>query len=181
MSAVETPITGTIGFNRKISVRPYESAEASMFMQFEIDPANPDETLKAAKHAFFQAKALVFEELGLEFSIEDGGVIRELLTKNFGAVTEVTNSPAAVAPAAAPSAAQSAPESVSQAAPAPAGGANPPYSADTMDKNEKAANKTWALARIASNPEEFWDNRENKRNPKAPDYKGKTNNIAVWL
>jgi hypothetical protein len=50
-----------------------------------------------------------------------------------------------------------------------------------MDKNEKAANKTWALARIASNPDEFWDNRENKRNPKAPDYKGKTNNVAVWL
>jgi hypothetical protein len=177
MTVLPTPLTSTISFSRKISVRPYESAEASMFMQFEIDPDNPEVTLASAKHAFFQAKALVFEELGLEFSIEDGGVIRELLTKNFGAVTEVTNSPAAVAPAAT----QSAPESVSHAAPAPAGGANPPYSADTMDKNEKAANKTWALARIASNPDEFWDNRENKRNPKAPDYKGKTNNIAVWL
>jgi hypothetical protein len=161
----------TVGFNRKVSVRQYESAEASIYIQVDIDPENTEATMAAIKHAMFQAKSLVFEELGLSFSVEEGGVIRELIGNHFGNVTEVTGTPAAIAPA---------PAAPQQAA-APTGGDNPPFSADTQDKGEKAANKQWAVARIASNPDDFYDNRLTRKNPKAPDFKHKTTGLAVWL
>jgi hypothetical protein len=31
------------------------------------------------------------------------------------------------------------------------------------------------------NPSGFWDNRFNKRNPKAPDFKAKDGDVALWL
>ena len=31
------------------------------------------------------------------------------------------------------------------------------------------------------NPNGFWDNRSNKRNPKAPDFRSKTGDTALWL
>lgn len=30
-------------------------------------------------------------------------------------------------------------------------------------------------------PERYWDNRENKRNPRAPDFKNKESGQALWL
>lgn len=47
---------------------------------------------------------------------------------------------------------------------------------------ESSAEEKWNSVR--SNPGLWWDNRENKRNPKAPDYKLKDvtqGNIALWL
>jgi hypothetical protein len=171
---------GTVSFSRKVSVRQYESAEASIFVQFDIPTdGTPDEQrtqlIANARAAFFAAKALVFEELGLEFSVSDSGVIHEVVQKNFGRVTEVVNEPNPF---------PSAPQQVAiTESPAPAGevGANPPYAADTQDKQERIENKKWAVARIATNPDEWWDNRNSKRNPKAPDYKHKQNGMGVWL
>lgn len=172
--------TGTVGFNRKVSVRQYESAEASIFIQFDI-PSDPDMTDEArteqilanARGAFFQAKALVFEELGLEFEVTEGGVIRETLTKTFGNVTEVR-------PQAAP--AQNPAASELRAAVA---GDGPPFSPETNDKAEKRANQDWAKALYQTDPGAFFDNRPKKAageyKANAPDLKHKDTKIGVWL
>lgn len=168
---------GTVGFNRKVSVRQYESAEASIFVQFDIptDPSLSDEArgaqlLANAKAAFFQAKALVYEELGLEFEVGDDGVVRELVNKTFSGPVEVVNTTAVEAPSA-PAA-----DDVS---------ATPPFSSETKDKSERAANKAWAQKRYASHPQEFFDNRPKKAageySPKSPDVKHKASGVALWL
>ena len=162
-------LTGTVSFSRKISVRQYESAEASVFIQFPI-PTEGDaesirhQTLANARAAMFEAKGLVLEELGLEFQVDENGVLHELIAKNLGNVTEIrpTGNTGPVSDG----------ESVSD---------TPPYSTDTQDKSERAANKAWGLARWKTHPHEFWDNRQNKRNPKGPDLKHKENGLAVWL
>lgn len=164
-------LVGTVSFSRKIAVRQYESAEASVFIQFCI-PTEGDaesirhQTLSNARAAMFEAKGLVLEELGLEFQVDDNGVLHELLTKSLGNVTEVR----AVAPTQ-----NNEPAAVAETS------AAPPYSSDTQDKSERASNKAWAMSRWASHPHEFWDNRANKRNPKGPDLKHKETGLAVWL
>jgi hypothetical protein len=174
-----TPLTATVGFNRKVSVRPYESAEASIFMQTEIDLNDSETTMANLKQAMMQCKALVFEELGLEFEVTEGGIVRELLEAKFGNVTEVTSSaPKAVAaPAVAPA-----------AAPAASTSDTPPYASMTKDNNEKALNKKWAIARYATNPEEFYDNTASNAEKKAggaertgPDFKHKSSGVGFWL
>jgi hypothetical protein len=174
---IVTPLTATVGFNRKVSVRPYESAEASIFMQTEIDLNDSDATMANLKQAMMQCKALVFEELGLEFQVTEGGIVRELLEAKFGNVTEVTTAPKAVAapaPAAAPAAAPSSD--------------TPPYASMTKDSNEKALNKKWAIARYATNPDEFYDNTASNAEKKAngaervgPDYKHKSSGVGFWV
>lgn len=175
---IVTPLTATVGFNRKVSVRPYESAEASIFMQTEIDLNDSDTTMANLKQAMMQCKALVFEELGLEFEVTEGGIVRELLEAKFGNVTEVTTAApkavAAPAPAAAPAAAPSSD--------------TPPYASMTKDTNEKALNKKWAIARYATNPEEFYDNTASNAEKKAngaertgPDFKHKSSGVGFWL
>ena len=174
---IVTPLTATVGFNRKVSVRPYESAEASIFMQTEIDLNDSDATMANLKQAMMQCKALVFEELGLEFQVTEGGIVRELLEAKFGNVTEVTTAPKAVAapaPAAAPAAAPSSD--------------TPPYASMTKDSNEKALNKKWAIARYATNPDEFYDNTASNAEKKAggaertgPDFKHKSSGVGFWL
>ena len=168
-------LVGTVSFSRKVAVRQYESAEASIFIQFCIPTEGDAETIRHqtlanARAAMFEAKGLVLEELGLAFQVDENGVLHELIAKNLGNVTEIrTATPTSGGEAAAP------------VASAEAGNPNPPYSSDTQDRSERAANKTWAMARWASHPHEFWDNRENKRNPKGPDLKHKETGLAVWL
>lgn len=177
---VISPLTATVGFNRKVSVRPYESAEASIFMQTEVDLHDSEQTMAAIKQAMMQCKALVFEELGLEFEVTEGGIVRELLEAKFGNVTEVTATPAPQAPAPAP-----APVAASAASET---SATPPFAPMTKDPNEKALNKKWAIARYATHPEEFYDNTASNAEKKAngadrtgPDFKHKQSSVGFWL
>ena len=176
---IVTPLSATVGFNRKVSVRPYESAEASIFMQTEIDLNDSETTMANLKQSMMQCKALVFEELGLEFEVTEGGIVRELLNAKFGNVTEVTTTaPKAVAaPASAPAAAPASPTSDTA-----------PYASMTKDTNEKALNKKWAIARYATNPDEFYDNQASNAEKKAggaertgPDFKHKSSGVGFWL
>jgi hypothetical protein len=175
-----TPRTANVGFARKVSVRPYEVAEASIFMQTEIDLNDSETTMANLKQAMMQCKALVFEELGLEFQVTESGIVRELLEAKFGNVTEVTS--AAPTPVAAPAPASSAPAAAASTSDAP------PYASMTKDTNEKALNKKWAIARYATNPDEFYDNTASNAEKKAggaertgPDYKHKSSGVGFWL
>ena len=80
----------TVGFERSVSVRPYETAKASVFIQAEVPIGYTAEELeKGLRDSFFQAKAQVFEQLGIEFEINEHGAVMELLTKSFGPVDVV--------------------------------------------------------------------------------------------
>jgi hypothetical protein len=183
----ETKPVGTVVFERTVRVREYESAKASVFIQFNLDGSG-DAIMAAVGEAFFQAKAAVYDELGLEFSVDAGGVIREALNATFGQVTDVTptvhvaRTQAAVAPAPAPALA---PVAAAPAAPAAVVDASrPPYDPATDVKGEKAANGKWAKARLYSHPDEFWDNAaakaEGRFSPRSPDFKHKDTGLAVW-
>lgn len=177
-SATVEPLRATVGFERSISVRPYETAKASIFIQTEVDINDSAATMRSIRECAAQAKAAVFEELGIQFSVDEGGFVRELIGKHFGAVTEVTTSddqfPTVDTPVAA-----SAPASAPQAAGV---SSTPPFAVDTKDAAEKRANKSWAKQSIAENPDDWYFNApETKRNPRGPDYKHKTNGMGYWL
>jgi hypothetical protein len=170
----------TINFARKVQVRPYETADASVFIEFEVDEnASTEGMIQQMRDSFAQAKALVFEELGVQFSVDANGYVRESIEAHFGAVTEVS-APAPTATAAPVASVPVAPV----AAPAPSADA-PPFSTTTTDKGEKRANQDWAKARFQTAPAEFFDNRPKKADgsykANAPDLKHKATSIGVWL
>lgn len=108
-----TPITagakGTVYFSRKVQPRDYEAAEAGIYVQFDVPPeATNSDLMAAANDAFYTAKGLVLEQLGLEFSVNEGGVIMETIHRHFGATQNVAAAPQQQAapppPAAAPAA-----------------------------------------------------------------------------
>lgn len=182
-----TPL-GTVTFSRKVKVRDYETAEAAVFLQFEVPALDSADNfgeviISRISDAFMQAKTAVFDELGIEFSVDEGGVVREVLRNTFGPVTEVT------APAAQPRQVVAASRPAPQPAAAPAAPAasadGPPHDPATTDKAQQKANKAWAKARLATNPDEFWDNRDKKASgqykPGAADFKHKDTGISVWV
>lgn len=135
--------TGTFGFERKVQVRDYESAVASIYVTFPVDFADEAGTMQAAKDAAFQAKSVVFEQLGVAFEYDkESGIVRELLEKQFGPVTEVKQSSQ---PEAVPA------EPAQQAK--PGGQANGPACPKCQGS--------------------MYDNRESKRSPRQPDYRCK--------
>lgn len=158
-------LKGTVSFARKVSDGNYGMTEAFMSVQYDIGQYDTaEDIIHTARNAFLQAKAVVFEQLGIEHTLDESGVVVEVARRAFpGSVVEPA--PSGPAPAAAPAA---------------AGGDNPPFAGDTTNPAEKKANKEWAEARLQSHPNEFWDNRESKRNPKAPDFKHKSSGIGVW-
>lgn len=164
-------LKGTVSFTRKISDGNYGGSEAFMAVQFDIAQGDtPEDILANARAAFLQAKAVVFEQLGIDHTLNESGVVVEMARRAFpGSVIEPAPTTAAAPPE------------------APAGGDTylPPFPADTTDPAEKKANKEWATARWYTHPEEFYDNRPRKASGQykqtAPDVKHKTTGIGVWL
>jgi hypothetical protein len=180
VTGVADQLTHTVQFSRKVSVRQYESAEASIFIQYSTDrDASPEEIIAGGTGAFLQAKGVVFAELGLDADLNDNNILLEagvtLVERTFGPGVEKVQS----------SVKERAIATTSTPVPDVAGGdvsaAKPPFDPYTKDKDEKAANSKWAKERLASNPNEFWDNREDKRNPKAPDFKHRDSGVGVWV
>lgn len=98
--------TGTIGFERKVGLPDYGNVVASIYVPFEVDFNDDERTLANARDAFAQGKSLVLDELGLKFSVDEGGYVRELLERNFG---QVRDAHATEIQAARPAATQAAP------------------------------------------------------------------------
>lgn len=144
---VEAPKV-TVGFLRKINLGNYESAEASIFIQVPTAPGDAPEVIKeAAQLAFADAKATVYNQLGIATEVIEGVVV-ESLTRALGAV-EVTGTDVPTKP--------SPPANVSTNS----GGAVP----TTTDEK-------WAD--LTSNPKGWFDNRTSKTG-KQPDFKRKGN------
>lgn len=153
-----TNFKGSFHFERVISRGEYSNSDkttAGIHVQFDYAPdASNEEFLAAASEAALHAKAVVFQELGLEAHLDAGGVLHELVADNFpGATTERAE----------PDPQDTARESVDIAPP------TPPHTKAEVDaavgegkKLMRKKNAEWAKWRYQTHPGEFWDNRAKK-------------------
>jgi hypothetical protein len=152
-------LKGTVSYARKVSDGNYGTVECSVFMQADIAPgADADAIDVALKAAAFTAKAHVLEQLGLAVRVDELGVIRELERVLDAKVVETKTSGAAPKPAA--------------------------RKAQADDKEAMWAelhNEYQSSGTSTGNTKSYWDNREGKRNPKAPDFKHKQTGEGLWL
>lgn len=162
---VSDHLTLTAFFGRKVNLGNYESTEGSIFIQRDVPVgADGEVIIQAAREAFTLAKTLVLDELGIDYTLdEETGVIVELkpaspkeaakkLEDAFGAVPDNVTS-INDAPSAQPA--------------APAAGEPP--------------SQEWLVNDQMQNPQNWWDNREGKKNPKAPDFKHRKNSDwVIW-
>lgn len=164
-------LTGTATFSRKITPKQYESAESGLYVQFSIDPNWSDEQIeKEAARAQNIVRGLVLTDLGIPFTFGPDGNIVEGGATGVAAVTQAF--PGA---------------QVEQQPQTQAGGTvgpNPPAATGNKDA-DRAAVREWGKARFASNPDEFYDNRESKASgkykPTSPDLKHKATGTGIWF
>lgn len=167
MTEAIATLTGTAQFSRKVSDGNYGSAEAGIFVQFEIDPNDTEATTVNARDAFFQAKGAVFDQLDIAYDVREGGYVMELLDRKLGPLTDVTPGATAVSTPSTASSGRGTPPP-SYVPPAPPNG----------DRPQSCANCGGA---------DFYDNRAKKASgdykPNAPDYKcsAKGCGKGVWL
>lgn len=69
-TVVEQP-KGTVGVTRKVNLGNYESEEISVFIQFPVTFDSEPATVQAANDAAFQAKSVVYAQLGLSVALEN--------------------------------------------------------------------------------------------------------------
>lgn len=164
-------------YKRTIQTKQYETATAELFISQPADE-NPDNWASQANEAFGLVKSVVLDQLGLDYEISEGiiketGVAPRVITPaqataNVGQVFDTTST---------------------VAAPSASGGADrPPHSvpqnrdeSQAQPKAEKDANVAWGKARFQTHPDEFYDNRGNKKNPNGPDLKHKSTGLGLWL
>lgn len=180
-------LTHTVGFSRKIQPKQYEGAEAQVFIQVNTDlDADLADVTQALATAFQAAKATVFDQLGVPYEVDDNFNIVETTAKPEQIVEDavVRRFPGTQK---APQAQADEPyEAAPEAAPqADDGDAAPPYDPETTDRDERYANSRWGLERFKTHPDEFWDNRGDKRSgkrgPTFPDFKHKATGMPVWI
>lgn len=159
-------LTHTVFYARKVGLPNYSNEEASIFVQVDCGRDDTaEQQADAVAQAFVLAKSTVFTQLGLGHDVDDEGVVRE-------------RTPVAVPDAV---------TMVSRAIPGTVVEPNVPAAMSAYQSNVdpstlgKGELREWALARLATHPNEFFDNRGNKRNPKAPDLKHKASGIGIWL
>lgn len=153
------PATWTISYQHKVPRHGGFGAgeEFGIFAQVEVDPSDDLDDIenKIKSYAAF-VKATVFQQLGLTYASDEAtGVITCLEVE-------------------AEKASKAAPKSQSgggarKAAGKPAGSGGPKRDAAEM----------WA--EYEQDPDRWWDNRVNKRNPKGPDFKHKDTGEGLWL
>lgn len=177
-------LTGTVTFARKVQPKQYESGEAGHFVQYDFDPNSSDEAIiAAAKRAFSIAKTTVLDELGLSYTYDEFGTVREA---GLPATQVVANlfPGATVEPQAAAAAPPAQPPATPAAAVAGDVPPNPPANTGNKDA-DRAAIRAWGVARYNAHPDEFYDNRPKKTDgsykPTAPDLKHKTTQTGIWL
>jgi hypothetical protein len=148
----------TVSFSRKVNLGNYESAEAYVAVQSDVAiDASDEDKVNAVKSAFLLARASAYEQLGIKFNVDDATVVQERLERVFGPVEVVEERP----------------NYTEVDIPQPP---TAPRSDTAAPKSKKAL---WE--ELASNPERWYDNRVNKKNPKGPDFKRKATGEGLWL
>ena len=143
----------TVGFERSIKVKDYETAKALIFVQVPTEPGDDLEAIvAAAKPTFYAAKSVVLEQLGIDFEVTPELVIHEV-ERNLGAV---------------------------QVSPAHEARATARASSAPVSSNAAPATRDEQWAELASNPSKWFDNRQSKRG-RQPDFKRKGTGEGLWL
>ena len=148
----------TVSYERKVNLGNYESANVFVSMQVDAGDDN-DGTLSNVRDAFIMVRSAAYEQLGIKFSLDENMIIQERLERTFGPVEVVTGDEAK-------------PFNKPVAPTAP----SKPRSDTVAPKTKKAL---WE--ELANNPSQWFDNREGKRNPKAPDFKRKNTGEGLWM
>lgn len=152
------PNTVTISYGRKVPRDGgYGSGEeCSIFQQVDVGPDDSPEQVEAAvKAAFAFSKAVVLQQLGCAYGVDqETGVVNGLDS-------------AAASAAAAPAPKAYTPKS------------NGPVAKSYGDGVKRS--KEDLIAELQSNPGQFFDNRVDKKNPKGPDFKRKSSGEGLWL
>lgn len=139
----------TVSFERKVNLGNYESASVFVSMQVDSPIESDEDRIAAINNAFLLVRSSAYEQLGIQFSIDDAMIVQEKVERVFGPVTVVDNN--------APQ--QSAPRS------------------DTVAPKTKRA--LWE--ELEASPDKWYDNRDNKTNPKSPDFKRKATGEGLWI
>jgi hypothetical protein len=157
---IVAPLKITVFYGRKISTAPYENEEASIHVQADV-PVNgfQPEIDEAIQTAYITAKTHVLSQLGIEYSVNEYGIIREL--ERVLQATVVASAPNPPRTSMAPAAAANGDRDVLWA----------DLQAEYVDDG----------ASFVGHTKSFWDNREDKRNPKAPDWKNKKTGDGLWI
>lgn len=75
-----TETKATVSYSRKTNVRPYETADASFFIELDITGLTMDQIIDAARGAFTSVKGVVLEQLGLDMELDASGVLVEKIS-----------------------------------------------------------------------------------------------------
>lgn len=154
LSVEVKPPTYTLSYSRKVPRDGGFGAgeEASLFMQLDVDvDSTPAEIEAEIKAKFALAKGIVLQQLGVMYGVDEAT----------GVVTGVE-----VAPATRATAGKGTFRKGGKPAAAPSG-------------DKRPTEELWAD--YQANPSRWWDNRDDKRNPKAPDFKHKDTGEGLWL
>lgn len=156
-------VKGTVFFEE--AVTSYGNGpKFGVSVQFQWDPEADDETwLQLARQTADRAKAFVWEQLGIDAYREDGILVRaglsDLMNAFPGSTVESEGDVQVTA----------------HSSDATGVGPNPPYfdskfKGASYDETKPmyAANREWAKARYETHPQEFNDNREDKKAGKVP-------------
>lgn len=162
-------------FERTIQVRQYEPAKASVTIKATVplgvdDADQADKNMELAAALVTQAKLVVFQQLGLEHTLEENGVVVELVQAAFdGATREAVP------------ASSSTQAVLDQRVQLPAGtvSATPPHDPSARGAEGKA-NQAWAWERFAVAPSEFFDNRNDPQRGNRPEIKHKPSGVGAW-
>lgn len=169
-------INHSVSFKRTKNLGDYNSVSAEITIGFTVDdPADLASVIKMGEGIWDVAMAAVYDRLDLPYEIDP----------ETGRVTEDTSAVAAEQLAAAFAGEVHQSPEVKKEFQGQGVGPTPPFDPKTQNKEERRLNKNWALARLRSHPDEFWDNSAKKASGQyketAADYTHKETRMGVWV
>lgn len=180
-AGVVEPLRVSVAFERRVQPADYETKGMSAFVQSEISSDDTPEQIAAKmREATSVAQTIVFDTLGIAYEVDEEGILHEdptkLVERAFPGSTKVEEAPKS-APAKGKGKATKGKGKAKDVDGVPA---EPPYDPETDDPDERKANREWAEARLEVAPDEFWDNRKDRKG-KAPHYRHKVTRLGVWI
>ena len=165
-------LTGLVKITRSLSLGSRnDQVHMGIEQPFPIQPGwSPERCASAAADAFASAKSVLYEQLGVDFTVDEGGIVREVIRHQFPGTRE-ERSPARS-------------EDRGTGGGGSGGGSRytPPRE---MDKPDHVKRDDWDD--LVSNPDDWFDNRPDKASGQykdtAPDFKrkGRGDQPAIWL
>jgi hypothetical protein len=165
----ETTMAGLVKITRSMSLGSRnDQVHMGIELPFPIQPGwRPERIAQAAADTFSVARSVLYEQLGVDFTVDEGGVVREVIRHQFPGTSEERAGAA------------------SQRSDQGSGGGSRYTPPREMNRPDHVNRRDWDD--LVDNPDDWFDNREDKQSGKykdtAPDFKhrGSGNQVAIWL